>query len=106
MPFVYIPQTVGELNDLLGHMVLSAPSFEDKVGYYPDQSVETEFRSVEEGLAKVRRKIGEERYSKLLAMSVKARALFEADPDETNGKTREGILLLQEMSKVLTGEAH
>jgi hypothetical protein len=69
-------------------MILSAPNCRDKSGYFPDRSAETEFFELDAGLNVVRKKIGEESYRKALELSRKARAHFEADPED---KTEDGI---------------
>lgn len=37
----YIPQGISEIWDFLGAMMLSAPTFKDKSGYFPEQSIDT-----------------------------------------------------------------
>ena len=71
-----IPQNVGEIMDKLGSMMLSAPTFNDP--YFTERSVETEFSALNEGLAVVRGNLGEERYAKLIDLSNRMRAHFEA----------------------------
>ena len=44
MPYKpYVPQTISELWDHIGGMVLNSPTFVDKTGMYPDRGIETEF---------------------------------------------------------------
>jgi hypothetical protein len=101
MPYrPYIPQNVGELADKLGSMMLSAPTFKDKTGYFP-QNIDTEFFALNEGLRAVRKKLGEERYTALKALSDKMRALFEADPEDKTGETQAGREIIYEMEDIL-----
>lgn len=101
MSRAYVPETKSEIVDLLSSMLLGAPQFRDGTGYFPDRSIDTEFRSLEEGLSFLRRKLGEERYVALVAMSVQARALCEADPHDTNGKAREGRAIFLRMQELI-----
>lgn len=84
----YIPQGVSEIMDLLGSMMLSSPTFKDKTGYFPDRNIDTEFFALNEGLKTIRKKVGEENYQALVALSDRMRAHFEADPED---KTEDGI---------------
>lgn len=83
-------------------MILWAPTFVDVSGYFADQNVDTEFHVLVEGFGVVRKKLGEECYAQLLDLAARAKALFAADQDDTNGKTDEGRALLFEMEDVLT----
>lgn len=104
MPYrPYIPQNIGELMDHLGSMMLSAPTFKDKTGYFP-QNIETEFFALNEGLQVVRKKLGEERYATLRALSDKMQSLFEADPEDKTGKTQAGREIIHEMEDILKGK--
>lgn len=98
----YIPQTVGELVDQAGGMVLSAPLFIDTLGDWPEQCLETEFLALSAGLENVRRRVGEERYRQASDLIARMRPLFEADPEDVNGKTTEGRFLLQDLIDLLT----
>jgi hypothetical protein len=97
----YIPQTTGELWDLLGGMMLDAPTFKDETGYFPGRSIETEFVALNGGIDAVRKKVGEERYAALVALSARMRALFEADPEDNTGDTQAGRQLIHEMEAIL-----
>ena len=93
---LYIPQGISEIWDFLGAMMLSAPKFKDKTGYFPDRNIDTEFFALNEGLKTIRKKVGEENYQALVALSDKMRAHFEADPeDKTEDGTKDGIALLK-----------
>lgn len=100
-PKPYIPATPSEINDLLGSMILYAPTFVDPLGDFPDRNIDSEFHTLTGGFAVVRKKLGEERYASLIDLAVRAKALFAADQDDTNGKTDEGRALLFEMEDVL-----
>ncbi|MDP9415843.1 MAG: hypothetical protein M3Q08_17530 [Pseudomonadota bacterium] len=89
--------------DQLGFMMLSSPTFEDKLGYFPEQSVETVFFQLDEGIRRLRKKIGEERCEALLALSARMRAHFEADPEDKTDDAIKGRELIHEMEELLTG---
>ena len=99
----YVPQTIGELLDQLTSMTGSAPSFVDSLGFFP-QTIDTEFVALKEGLKAVRKKIGEERYVQCMEMAGRMRALFEADPEDTNGQSQAGRELIFDMEDVLRGK--
>jgi hypothetical protein len=98
----YVPQNAGEILECLGHMMLAAPTFKDKTGYFPRKNIDTTFYSLNEGLLIVREQLGDELYAKLKSMSDRMRALFEADPDDKTGDTQVGRVLIQEMDDLLT----
>ena len=101
----YIPQGISEIWDFLGAMMLSAPTFKDKTGHCPDRNVDTEFFALNEGLKTIRKKVGEENYQALVALSDKMRAHFEADPED---KTEDGIKgrdCIIEMEEILKASA-
>jgi hypothetical protein len=98
---MYIPSDLGEVLDHLSHMLLSAPKFLDKTGYFPFENLEYVFRQLSEGLSNVREILGEERYLKLTEMSDQMRALFEADPDDKTGDTLKGCKVIHEMEDIL-----
>lgn len=97
----YVPQSVGELMDGLGHMMLAAPTFRDKTGYLRRMNIDTTFYSLNEGLQFISKKLGEERYAALRALSDKMRALFELDPEDKTGDTQAGRMLIREMEDIL-----
>ena len=101
----YIPQTIGELMDQIGSMMLGAPTFKDKTGYFPQMNIDTEFFALNEGLRAVRKKLGEERYATLRARSDRMRALFEADPEDTTCDTQAGREIIHEMEDILRSTA-
>lgn len=97
----YISQTIGELNDKLGWMMLNAPTFKDRTGYFPDRSIETAFQGFNESLDNLRGKLGEERYARMREMSDRMRALFEADPESETGGSKAGRQIIHEMELML-----
>ena len=97
----YIPQTLGELMDHLGSMMLGAPAFKDKTGYFPQMNIDTEFFAFNEGLLTCRKKLGEDRYATLKNLSDKMRTLFEADPEDKTGETQAGREIIHEMEDIL-----
>ncbi len=103
-PEPYIPGSPSEVNDVLGSMILWAPAFVDDLGDFPDRNIDSEFHRLTAGLGVVRKKLGEERYAALLDLAARAKTLFAADQDDTNGKTDEGRVLLFEMEYVLKNE--
>jgi hypothetical protein len=98
---MYVPGNVGEVIDQLNHMLLGAPKFEDKTGYFPNRNLEYDFQQLAGGLNNVRQALGEERYQELTRMSDRMRALFEADPEDKTGQTLEGCKILHAMEDIL-----
>ena len=98
---MYVPKDVGELLDHLSHMLLAAPQFRDKTGYFPFENLEYVFRQLHEGLVNVRPALGEARYRELSGMSDRMRALFEADPDDKTGETAMGCKIIHQMEDIL-----
>ena len=99
----HIPQNISQLMDLLGSMMLGAPNFKDRTGYFPQKNIDTEFFALNEGLLALRKKLGDDRYATLKALSDKMRALFEADPENKTGDTKAGRKIIHEMEDILTG---
>lgn len=101
----YIPQSISELSDLMASMMLGAPAFKDRTGYFPQKNIDTEFYALNEGLLVLRKRLGDERYTTLKALSDQMRALFESDPDNTNGAAKAGFKLIREMEDILRSAA-
>ena len=101
LPKPYIPQTVSELMDMLGMMMLSSPTFTDGTGYFPERNIDTVFRELNESLRLLRGKLGEERYLKLIEMSDRMRAHFEADPEDKTDDSLKGRQIIHEMEDLL-----
>jgi hypothetical protein len=97
----YIPQTLGDLLDLLGLMMLRSPTFADTTGYFPERNIDTVFYALNEGLDATRKKLGEDRYQKLTEMSKQMRVLFAADPEDTTGDARKGQELIFDMTQLI-----
>ena len=98
---MHIAQNVQELLELLTSMLLSAPKFLDKTGYLPFLNIDYVFQQLREGLNRNRRTLGEERYHELVRMSDRMRALFEADPENKTGETRQGRDIIHDMEDIL-----
>jgi hypothetical protein len=97
----YIPASLSEINDMLGSMILGAPTFIDETLVFPERNIDSEFDKLTQGFGLVRKKLGEERYATLIDLAARAKALFAADQDDTNGKTDQGRDLLYEIEDVL-----
>ena len=94
-----IPSDVNELMDLLGSMLLKAPTFVDSA--FPDMNVEKRFLELDGGLQNVRAVVGEDNYARLVDLSQRARTLFESDPEEETGETHEGCRMILQMWELL-----
>ena len=101
----YIPQGISEIMDLLGWMMLKSPKFEDDTGYFEGQNIETEFFALNEGLKAIRKKVGEENYQALVALSDRMRTHFEADPNNETDDTIKGRDCIIEMEDILKASA-
>ena len=82
-------------------MWLSAPTFLDMAGYFPDKNIDTEFHALVESFGAVRKKLGEERYAKLIDLAARAKALFVADPEDKTGDADAGRKLLGEIEDII-----
>lgn len=98
---IRVRQNIIELGDLLASMVLSAPKFLDKTGYFPYKNLDFVFRELHAGLDFNRAKLGEERYQQLQRMADEMRPLFEADPDEMTGQAHQGCKIILAMEDIL-----
>jgi len=96
-----IPQTIRELRGQLLGMMIAAPTFVDKVGYFGDLNIDTNFYELNEGLQLLRPKLGDELYLKLREMSDRMRAHFEADPEDKTEDSRKGRDIILEMVELL-----
>ena len=97
----HIPQSIRQIMEVLALILFKSPTFVDRTGYFPGQNIDTVFRQLGEGLLQNRGKLGEERYLKLVEMSARMRALFEADPEDKTGDTHKGCLIIHEMEDLL-----
>lgn len=82
-------------------MMLNAPTFKDRTGYFPERSIDTAFQGLCQSLDNLRGKIGEQRYSKMRELSDRMRLLFESDPEGTNGGSKAGREIIHEMMLML-----
>ena len=98
----YVPTSLSEIYDMLGSMLLFAPTFIDPTGTFSERNVENEFATLVEAFGLVRKKLGEERYAKLVDLAASAKTLFAEDQDDTNGKTDQGRALLYEIEDIIT----
>ncbi|RZI56812.1 MAG: hypothetical protein EOP94_04060 [Zymomonas sp.] len=105
-PKPYIPATLSEIDDFLMGTIGYAPTFIDETGIFPDRTIDSEFEHLAAGFELVREKVGEERYTRMCELAVRAKALFAEDPEDTNGKTSEGIKLVYEITNVLNEVRH
>ena len=97
----HVAQTIGELNEKLGWMMLNSPTFRDRTGYFPERSIHTAFQGLNESLANLRGKLGEARYSAMMAMSDRMREHFEADPEDRTADSLAGRQIIHEMELML-----
>jgi hypothetical protein len=100
-PEIRIPKSTLEILDIQSAMLLTAPNFLDKTGYFPYRDLDYTFRQRKAGLDHNRRPLGEERYEELMGMSDRMRALFEADPEDKTGDTLKGCMIIHEMEAIL-----
>lgn len=96
----YIPQSAGETIELLGAMVLDAPSFEDD-SYFVGKNIDTTYFALDEGLKVIRSKLGEDRYTRLVEMARVTKEKFLQAADEDAEEVREGRNVLIEMIEML-----
>jgi hypothetical protein len=80
-------------------MMLKSPTFKDD--FFVGRNVETVFSTLNEGLKRVQRKLGEDRYQTLRAMSDRMRAHFEADPEDKTDDALAGRRIIHEMEDIL-----
>jgi hypothetical protein len=99
----YIPQGIGETLDMLGFMMLAAPTFVDDSGYFPDRNIDTTFYALNEGLQLIRKRLGDEKYATLVDMSAQMKAHFKADPLDETADGLAGRELILEMIDILKG---
>jgi hypothetical protein len=91
-PYHYVPSTMSEIKDFFGYMALSCPD------EFPDgHTMEEAYTELEEGLGLVRKKIGDERYSRAIEMVEQSKQLF------TDGEDRAGSAMLMNIGEVISG---
>jgi hypothetical protein len=99
----FMPESIDELLDKLGTLMLSSPKFEDD--YFTNRNLETVFFGLFEGLKLLRPELGESKYERLVDISTRMKAHFAADPDDENGRAIEGRELVLEMQDILEGRS-
>ena len=87
---MYIPSDVGEFLDHLSSMLLGAPKFLDKTGYFPYRNLDYVFQQLTEGLSNIRQTLGEERYRELMRMSDRDPGAVRGRPGKRDGRGVEG----------------
>lgn len=100
-PEAYVPASLGEIYDFIASLLGGAPTFVDDTGFYPDQNIDTEFTVLVAAFDKVRAKLGEDRYARLIELAAQAKKLFAADPNDENGKTDQGYKALLEIEDII-----
>jgi hypothetical protein len=86
-------------------MMLKSPTFVDRTGYFPGKNLETTFYELNEALRLISGELGEDRYLKLIEMSARMRAHFEADPEEKTDDSLKGREIIREMGTLLRQKA-
>lgn len=66
-----------------------------------DMNLDTVFFALTEAFERTRGQLGDERHAALVDLAARAKALFADDPDDSNGKTDEGIKLLYEIEAIV-----
>jgi hypothetical protein len=98
---IRILENIEEILDHLSSMLVSAPKFLDRTGYFPFQNIDTEFQQLSVGLDFNRLSLGDARYQDLKRMSDEMRSLFEADRDDKTGDTADGCKIILAMEDIL-----
>jgi hypothetical protein len=96
-----ISGSISELIEFTSYLLLKSPTFIDKTGHFPEENIDTAFYELNESLRQLRVKLGEDRYIKLVDISNRMQAYFEADPEDTTGDTAKGCELIYEMRDLL-----
>ncbi|HEY1124551.1 MAG TPA: hypothetical protein VGE65_02880 [Sphingobium sp.] len=95
----YVPQHASELYDMLAMMMGTSPTFKDE--YFVDQTLDTVFTAFLMGLAASKEDLGAGLHRSLTDLAIRARALFESDPEDKTGESKEGQQLLWQMDEIL-----
>jgi hypothetical protein len=98
---LFVPQSIGDVMDVLGTMKVHSPTFVSKDTFLPEDDMDTTFLKLNEGLQAISGQLGEGLYLKLREMSDRMRALFEADPENKTGETREGREIIRKMMNAI-----
>lgn len=102
----HIPTSLSEIADQITVMIFEAPTFVDPTGVFATRNIDSEFAVLEEGFRLTRSKLGESRYIVLVDLATRAKALFVADHDDSNGKADEGRALLLQIEDVIKDARH
>lgn len=97
----YVAKSLSEIYDLLSAFIGDAPRMEDRLDHFSYYNIDTRFDQLVQSFGVVRKKLGEERYARLVDLAARTKALYLEDPEDTNGKTMEGIKLVWEMEEVI-----
>ena len=97
----YIPQTTGEIYDLLIAFVHESPSFVDASGDFPWRNLESEFHALNQGWKNVRKKLGEEEYGLAVSITARMKEMFVRDPEDVTGETQEGRKLVYQLEDII-----
>lgn len=92
MSYRYVPETKGEVSDLIGAMTLCMPDMELP---HTNLGLDGAYALLEESLGIIRSKIGDEKYHTLIAMARESKQHFG------EGDDRSGIHMLQDMGELL-----
>ena len=93
----YVPKDLPELVDLSGMMVISSPTFVNKIGYFDRSNITTIFTALNASLELTKGELGYERHARFVEMSARMQAHFKADPEDKTDDTLKGRALIDEM---------
>ncbi len=93
-PYRYVPSRVSEVIDLLGSMVLHMPDIPMPV---TGDGIDEAYGLLHESLEVVRKRIGDDRFNRLMEMAQQSKQLF------IDGSDREGRAVLTDMIEVISG---
>jgi hypothetical protein len=82
-------------------MMLGAPTFHDRTGYFSDRNIVTEFASLNAGLEAIRRRVGEEAYGNLVEISTRMRSHFENGLKGSEQEVSNGRRCIEAMEDIL-----
>lgn len=96
---VDIPSTIGELHDYLYMLRIMRAAMTHDV--FPKLNDGVAFEVFREGLRRLKERLGNEAYNKLLNLLDSVEQKFRQDPDESSGEAHEGFLLITEIEEYL-----
>ena len=88
-----VPETIGELIDQIGWMVLTAPEFQSTMA--PNGNIDIAFEELSKGIEHLCPKFGEQHCADLHSIADESKALLE------EGKLKEGAFRLQDIRDFL-----